>query len=178
MAGLPEFLDAGKVAGMLKAIYRHNFQRNLRGHTNPQRPTFAFGQEARLLLCSWPKGGALSLPFPYGNEVWTGIEYQAAAHMIMNGLVDEGLKLVRAARGRYDGRHRNPFDEYECGHWYARAMSSYSLLQALSGARRYDAVEKTLYLAPAIEGDFKSFLCTATGYGAVGYGEGDRLSRS
>ncbi len=167
VAGLPEFLDGGKVAGMLKAIYRHNFRSNLRDHANPQRPTFAFGQEAGLLLCSWPKGGALSLPFPYGNEVWTGIEYQAAAHMIMNGLKDEGLELVRAARGRYDGRHRSPFDEYECGHWYARAMSSYTLLQALSGAR-YDAVGKTLYLAPAIQGDFRSFLCTATGYGTVG----------
>jgi len=62
---------------------------------------------------------------------------------------------------------RNPFNEYECGHWYARAMSSYALLQGLSGAR-YDAVEKVLYLRPRIAGDFRSFLSTATGYGTVG----------
>src|SRR5260370_9086645 len=49
------------------------------------------------------------------------------------------------------------FSELEAGHWYARAMSSYALLQALSGAR-FDAVDKTLYLKPALKGDFRSFL--------------------
>jgi len=87
------------------------------------------------------------------------------------GLVDEGLDIVRACRDRYDGRVRNPFNEYECGHWYARAMSSYGLLQGLTGAR-YDAVEKTLYLSPSIKGDFRGFLATATGYGTVGVKDG------
>ena len=50
---------------------------------------------------------------------------------MMMGCVEEGLEIVREARKRYDGRVRNPFDEYECGHWYARAMSSYALLQSL-----------------------------------------------
>ena len=76
-----------------------------------------------------------------------------------------------AIRQRYNGQWRNPFDEYECGHWYARAMASYGLLQALSGAR-YDAVDKTLHLKPSVEGDFRAFLCTATGYGAVGVRDG------
>ncbi len=124
-----------------------------------------------MLLCSWPKGGKPSLPFIYSDEVWTGIEYQVAAHLIMMGRVKEGLTIVRAARDRYDGRFRNPFNEYECGHWYARAMSSYSLLQALSGAR-YDALEKTLYLHPRIRGDFRAFLSTATGYATVGVHKG------
>ena len=103
--------------------------------------------------------------------MWTGIEYQAAAHLIMTGQVAEGLAVVRAVRQRYDGQWRNPFDEYECGHWYARAMSSYGLLQALTGAR-YDAVEKTLYLRPAIQGDFRAFLATATGFGTIGIRKG------
>ena len=75
------------------------------------------------------------------------------------GHVAEGLEIVRVCRDRYDGRVRNPFNEYECGHWYARAMSSYALLFGLSGAR-YDAVEKVLYLEPAIKGDFRCFLAT------------------
>jgi hypothetical protein len=86
-------------------------------------------------------------------------------------MVREGLEVVRTCRDRYDGRVRNPFNEYECGHWYARAMSSYSLLQGLSGAR-YDAVEKILYLEPNIKGDFRSFFAAATGYGTVGVREG------
>ncbi len=123
------------------------------------------------MLCTWPKGGALSLPFVYSNEVWTGIEYQVASHLMFMGLVEEGLDIVRVCRDRYDGRVRNPFNEYECGHWYARAMSSYGLLQGLSGAR-YDAVEKVLYLDPRIRGDFRCFLSTATGYGTVGVKKG------
>ena len=86
---------------------------------------------------------------------------------MLMGLVEPGLEVVRTCRDRYDGRVRNPFDEYECGHWYARAMSSYALLQGLSGAR-YDAVDKILHLEPRIHGDFRSFLATATGYGTVG----------
>ena len=62
---------------------------------------------------------------------------------------------------------RIPFNEYECGHWYACAMSSYSLLQALTGAR-YDAVNKTLHLEPTVKGDFHGFLSTSTSYGTVG----------
>jgi hypothetical protein len=87
------------------------------------------------------------------------------------GLVNEGLEVVRTCRDRYDGSVRNPFNEYECGHWYARAMSSYALLQALTGAR-YDAIEKVLYLDPAVGGDFRAFLSTASGYGTVGVKDG------
>jgi hypothetical protein len=79
--------------------------------------------------------------------------------------------VVRTARDRYDGRVRNPFDEYECGHWYARAMSSYGLLQGLTGAR-YDAISKTLYLHPTVKGDFRAFLSTATGYATIGVRNG------
>ncbi len=171
VSSLPEFLDSDKLISHLKAVHKYNYRASLKDHANPQRPTFAFGQDGGLLLCSWPKGGALSLPFPYGNEVWTGIEYQVASHLMLKGLVEEGLDIVRAARDRYDGRFRDPFDEYECGHWYARAMSSYGLLQGLSGAR-YDAVEKVLYLQPSIKGDFAAFLSTETGYGVVGVRNG------
>jgi uncharacterized protein (DUF608 family) len=171
VCGVGEFLDAKKIASHLRAVHRHNLKRDLTAHANPQRPSYAAGAEGGLLLCTWPKGGELALPFVYSNEVWTGIEYQAAAHMISMGLVAEGVEVVRVCRDRYDGRIRNPFNEYECGHWYARAMSSYGLLQALSGAR-YDAVEKVLHLRPAIKGDFRCFLSTATGYGTVGIKRG------
>ena len=52
-----------------------------------------------------------------------------------------------------------------------RAMSSYALLQACSGAR-FDAVDKVLYLNPAIKGDFRGFLSTATGFATVGVQNG------
>ena len=111
------------------------------------------------------------MPFPYSEEVWTGIEYQAAGHLIMMGKVEEGLEIVRTCRNRYNGELRNPFSEYEWGYWYARAMSSYGLLQALTGIR-YDAIDKTLIFEPKVSGDFRSFLSTATGYGTAGIRNG------
>ena len=171
VCGVGQVLDAQKVTSHLRSLHRYNLKRDLSDFANPQRPTYACGREGGLLLCTWPKGGELSLPFVYSNEVWTGIEYQAASHMMRLGLVDEGLEVVRACRSRYDGRVRNPFNEYECGHWYARAMSSYALLFGLTGAR-YDAVEKVLYLQPAVRGDFHSFFSAAGSYGTVGVKEG------
>lgn len=167
VCGVGQVMDKAKVASHLKAVHKYNLRKDLSEHANPQRPSYACGAEGGLLLCSWPKGGKLSLPFVYSDEVWTGIEYQVAAHLMMMGMIDEGLEVVRVCRDRYDGSVRNPFNEYECGHWYARAMASYALLQGLTGVR-YDAVEKTLYIEPSIRGDFRAFFATATGYGIVG----------
>jgi len=167
VCGVGEILDADKVASHVAAVFRYNFREDLSAHANTQRPTYALGGEAGLLLCSWPKGGDLSLPFVYSNEVWTGVEYQVASHLMMTGRVDEGLRIVRACRDRYDGRIRNPFDEFECGHWYARAMASYAMIQGLTGVR-YDAVEKVLHIAARIPGDFRAFLAANGGYGTVG----------
>jgi hypothetical protein len=171
VCGVGEPVSPAKITAHLKAVHHYNLKASLAAYANPQRPGYALGEEGGLLLCTWPKGGVLSLPFVYSNEVWTGIEYQCASHMIRSGLVQEGLEVVRACRSRYDGRVRNPFDEYEYGHWYARAMASYALLEALSGAR-FDAVEKILYLKPRVKGDFRSFLSTASGYGTVGVKDG------
>jgi uncharacterized protein (DUF608 family) len=167
MCGLGDIVDVEKVRSSLRSIHRYNLRRDLSAHANPQRPSYALGKEGGLLLCSWPKGGALSIPFVYSNEVWTGIEYQVASHLMLEGMVEEGAEIVRICRDRYSGAVRNAFNEYECGHWYARALSSYGLLQGLTGAR-YDAVEKTLYIDSKVGDDFRCFLSTATGFGTVG----------
>ncbi|MEO7714761.1 MAG: hypothetical protein ABIY70_01045, partial [Capsulimonas sp.] len=87
---------------------------------------------------------------------------------IEEGFVAEGLTIVRAVRSRYDGHARNPFNEYECGSYYARAMASYAILNSLSGFR-YCAVTKTLWFAPKAEGEapFQAFFSAETGYGSV-----------
>ena len=165
VCGLPEPLNQAQTLSHLNAVYKYNVRENLYRHYNTQRPSYALGHEGGLLLCTWPKGGKPTLPFVYSNEVWTGIEYQVASHLLMKGEIDKGLKLVRLCRNRYNGISRNPFDEIECGHWYARALSSYSMLQALTGVR-YDAVDKTLYIDSKI-GDFTTFICTETGFGTL-----------
>jgi len=90
--------------------------------------------------CTLPPGA-----LRFANEVWTGFEYSTAAAMIQAELVPEALAMVRAASQRYDGRLRtgltdrawgysgNPFSDDECGKFYARAMSVWSLLLARQG---------------------------------------------
>jgi uncharacterized protein (DUF608 family) len=165
VCGLENVVDSAKVRSHLNSVYKYNFRKDLTDHSNPQRPSYALGNEGGLLLCSWPKGGKLSLPFVYCDEVWTGFEYQVATHLMMMDEVEKGLEIVRAIRKRYDGRIRNPFNEYECGHWYARAMSSYAMLQGLTGVR-YDALTQTMYIDSKV-GDFTSFISTATGFGNI-----------
>jgi hypothetical protein len=95
--------------------------------------------------------------------------------MVALGLVDEGLAIVRALRSRYDGRVRNPWNEYECGSYYARAMASYALLPALSGFS-YSAATHCLSLDPRLEPEgFTVFFSTATGWGTASI-QGGKLS--
>ncbi|HPJ21335.1 MAG TPA: GH116 family glycosyl hydrolase, partial [Clostridia bacterium] len=174
MAGvcrLGEIMDNEKVREHLLSVWKYNFRKTLLDHVNPQRPGYALGNEGGLLLCTWPRGNKPSLPFPYCNEVWTGFEYQVASHLMTFGEIDKALEIIRTARDRYNGKKRNPYDEYECGHWYARALSSYSLIQGYTGIR-YDAVEKNLYIDKAPSGELVSFLSTAGGYGLVHIKEG------
>ncbi len=98
----------------------------------------------------------------------TGFEYQAAAHMIYEGLVEEGLTVVEAIRKRFDGQRRNPWNEQECGHHYVRAMASWAVLLALAGFH-YSAMTKSLQLAPRWQADaFRSLWVMPSGWGMVG----------
>ena len=165
--GIETPLSRDHVHKTLQAIFQHNFKTDLSQHANAQRPGYAMGHEPGLLLCTWPQGGKPTLPFVYSDEVWTGIEYQVASHLIAEGFVTEGLSIVKAMRSRYDGRVRNPWNEYECGNYYARAMASYALLGALSGFR-YSAAQRTLWFGPQLHAvPFKTFFSTASGFGTI-----------
>lgn len=165
VVGLGHLLPAEHVRAAVAAIHRHNFRRDLSEHHNCQR-TYALNDEGGLLACSWPNGGRPLYPFPYADEVWTGMEYQVAAHLMYEGMVKEGLQIVEAARRRHDGIARNPWNEFECGHHYARAMSSWSLLLALSGYR-YSAPERRLGFAPLVDArDFRCFFSAGESWGS------------
>ncbi len=62
-----------------------------------------------------------------------GFEYQAAGHMIWEGLTMEGLAVARAVHDRYHASRRNPWNEVECGDHYARSMASYGVFLAACG---------------------------------------------
>ncbi len=165
VVGLDDLLPRDRVQASLASIFRYNWRADLGDHANTQR-TYALNDEAGLLLCSWPLGERPTQPFPYSDEVWTGIEYQVAAHLIYAGLIDEGLTIVHGLRNRHDGERRNPWNEFECGNHYARAMASWSLLLALSGFH-YNAPRSTISFAPVINNNaFRSFFSTGTSWGS------------
>ena len=145
VCGLGYLLDPEHVRTTLRALMRHNWRPDLWSHFNHLR-TFALGDESALLMASYPRGRRPRRPFPYYNEVMTGFEYTAAVHMLQEGHTDDGLTVIRAIRSRYDGRRRNPFDEAECGHHYARAMASWAAVLALTGFD-YSGVEERLRFA-------------------------------
>jgi uncharacterized protein (DUF608 family) len=104
--------------------------------------SFAMGEEAGLILSGWPKG-RLEVPFPYFAELGTGYEYVAAIGMLYEGQTENGLKCIKNIRDRFDGEKRNPFDEPEYGHFYSRAMASWSSAIALSGFH-YSGIDKSM----------------------------------
>ena len=106
------------------------------------------------------------IPFPYFGEVMTGFEYQLAAHMIYEGMLREALTVVESIRRRYDGERRNPWNEAECGHHYARAMASWACFVAWSGFR-YSAPERELTLIPRTRRQaFRCFWSVPSGWGS------------
>jgi non-lysosomal glucosylceramidase len=157
----------------LQSIMKYNYKSSLADHFNCMR-TFALGNEAALLMASYPDGRPAN-PFPYFTEVMTGFEYTAAIGMLYEGLLDDGLKCIGSIRERYDGLKRNPYDEAECGHHYGRAMISWAGLLALSGFH-YSAVDRSLQLGA---GDGPMFWSNGYAYGTfreAGSAEGRMVS--
>jgi len=128
-------LPAEHVRTALAAVVRHNLRRGFGDPRDFNRPyrVFADGDDAGLLLCTWPRGGRPAVPIRYADEVWTGSEYQVAAHCWREGLQHEGRAVLDGVWARYDGRRRNPFNEIECGDHYARSLAGWSALEALAG---------------------------------------------
>ena len=101
---------------------------------NPMR-SYVMAGERSLRMAWYPNGGMPRSPFPYYRETMTGFEYVVAALQVMYGDRAGAERTVRDIRDRYDGRKRNPFDEAECGHHYARALAAWSVLKAWEAKR-------------------------------------------
>ncbi|RAJ94505.1 uncharacterized protein (DUF608 family) [Larkinella arboricola] len=125
----------------LQSVMKYNYLDNFSDHFNNMR-SYVMGDEAGLLMASWPKG-RLKVPFPYFAESMTGFEYTAAVGMLYEGQTENALKCLKSIRDRFDGRKRNPFNEPECGHHYARSMTSWNTVLAWSGFR-YSGVSESM----------------------------------
>jgi hypothetical protein len=182
-----------RVQSALRALLKYNFRDSLKGVLQAPRK-FADDNDAGMQMIQWPN---MDRPTPftlYADEVMSGFEYAAAATMIQSGMPDEGLMVVKAAADRYDGRVRtgltpgdfaswgysgNPFGDDECGKYYARAMSIWSVLLACQGFV-YDGPAGRIGFKPVTDAARNSFFSTAEGWGTLQqdpFAEGKQLTR-
>jgi len=173
IGGLGPLLDAAHIRKTLATIYKYNRRASLAHHDSVER-TYALNDEAAILICDYAQGKRPRIPFPYASEAWTGIEYLFATQLIFGGMVSEGVQCFEDVRRRFDGERRNPWDEPECGHHYARAMSSWSAIVALSGFR-YRGPDQAVIAVPRVRtANFSCFWTTATGWGTFRQRSGGR----
>jgi non-lysosomal glucosylceramidase len=164
IAGLGPLVSPQHVRTTLDSIYRYNYKRSLVDHDTVQR-TYALNDEAAVVVCDYGKAPRPHIPFPYYAEAWTGLEHSTAALMFYSGMIPQGVEYVENLRARYDGVKRNPWDEAECGHHYARAMSSWSSVVALSGFH-YEGDRAHVIALPRLPHEnFQCFWATGTGWG-------------
>jgi uncharacterized protein (DUF608 family) len=169
VAGLGHLVPPQTISKTLQSIWRYNYKRTMEGHESVQR-TYVLNDEAALMVCDYGKAERPHVPFPYYAEAWTGLEYLAAAQFLFHGMWREGVEAVRNVRLRYDGERRNPWNEPECGHHYARAMSSWSTLLAAAGFRYHGGLQRVTIQASeksqcfwSTAGAWGTYRITATG---------------
>ncbi len=165
-----------RVRSAMRALLKYNFQDTFHGIVQKPR-RFVADDDAGMQMIVWPQGDRPDNHMLYADEVMTGFEYAAAAMMVQAGMVKEGFTVVHAIADRYDGRRRtglpnacsgytgNPFGDDECGKFYARAMSVWSMLLACQGFS-YDGPAGAVGFRPVWRPeDHASFFSTAEGWG-------------
>ncbi len=147
ICGLGDIFDPEQRKTAARELYKNNYKASLRDVTNMWR-LFAINDESATVICDYPEGVYKPIiPIPYCEEAMTGFEYQAAGLLIGEGMIEEGLRMVRSVRERHDGKKRNPYNEFECGSNYARSMASFALIPILSGFR-FDVPHKFIGFSP------------------------------
>ncbi|MCP5537947.1 MAG: glucosylceramidase [Akkermansiaceae bacterium] len=164
----------------MQSLLKYNFLTNFIGHSLKPRQ-YCEVEDGGMKMITWPKNPQPIPGMKYGDEVMTGFEYGAAATLIQNGMLKEGLMVIKVIFDRYNGRLRtegvskvkngpwgysgNPFGDDECGKFYGRSLSVWSALLALQGFS-YDGPAGRIGFRPVLTPEaHASFFTVAEGYG-------------
>lgn len=162
--GLGEIFDPEQTDTALCEMMKNNFKPSMRAVVNPWR-IFSLNDEAGTLICDYPAGVQKpKIPVPYCEETMTGFEYSFAGLLLSRGKIEDGLKVVKAVRDRFDGEKRNPWNEFECGSNYARSMASYALVPILAGFE-FDMPHNRIGFNPYKTDDFRCIWSVASAWG-------------
>ena len=135
LLGLPPFIEQQTAETTLNSILRWNF-----------------GREQGLINASYPPETHPTL-YTYQNVQamanWSGIEYAFASLLLEYGRFRQAAQVAQAVDERYWAAGRI-FNHEECGEYYYRPLSSWTMLLSLSGLR-LDKPTGRLTLRPAAE---------------------------
>ena len=181
--GLGRVLPREHTLSALRSLWKYNFSPDVGAFrkANPAGRWYAMAGEGGLIMATWPKNAKSRVQKDcdfYLNECMTGFEYQVAGHMIWEGMVQEGLAIVRAIHDRYHASRRNPWNEVECGDHYARAMASYGVFLAACGYE-YHGPKGHLAFSPKLSPeDFRAAFTAAEGWGTFSQKRESALQRN
>ena len=162
--GLGDVFDRKQINSALDAMMENNFKPTMRYFTNPWR-VFSINDEAGTVICDYPNGiNKPKIPLPYSEETMTGFEYSFAGLLCSRGKLDDGMRVVKSIRDRFDGEKRNPWNEFECGSNYARSMASYALIPILSGFE-FDMPKRHIGFDPYLKEAFRCIWSLADAWG-------------
>ena len=151
----------------LASVWIYNWASDVgpQNEAHPPERWFALPGEPGLFTCTWPKSPYIKEGVRYREEIWTGIEYQVAGHMVWENMLTEALAICRGVEDRYAPAKHNPFNEVECGDHYARAMASWGVYTALAGFE-YHGPKGHMGFAPRITPEnFRAAFTAAEGWG-------------
>ncbi len=170
LIGADGIFDKDKKRTALESLFKYNYKPSMREITNMWR-NFSLNDEAGTVICSYPEGVKVpAIPIPYCEETMTGFEYALGVLMIAEGKKDEGEKIIKAVRDRYDGEKRNPWNEIECGSNYARSMASFSLLPVYAGFE-FDMTRDHIGFKPLKDGDGEYMFSIKNSWGYVRFAD-------
>jgi hypothetical protein len=177
--GLDYIYPPNLVKPALASVWKYNWAPDVGPYNDAHAPErwFALPDEAGLFTCTWPKSAYIAEGVRYRSEVWTGIEYQVAGHMVWEGMLDQALAICRGIEDRYHPAKHNPFNEVECGDHYARAFASWGVYAALAGFE-YHGPNGHIGFDPKITpDDFRAAFTAAEGWGTFAQTRQEGLQR-
>ena len=173
--GLGRILPEERTREALKSLWKYNWTPDVGPYRRvyPNGRWYAMPGEGGLIMCTWPKGGRAGVDGKvyagfagYFNECMDGFEYQAAGHMIWEGLLTEGVAVsgrctsATMRTGATRGTRSNAATTTP-GRWRATESTS---PRAVSISRPEGSSRLRPHLGPD---DFRGAFTSAEGWGTI-----------